>query len=191
MNAKVLEKHYARLTPRERAVLTLNAFGRKDEREVTRLIDAAPRVTLDAPDCGRELQRLAHAIECHALAQAEQAATLFFFTSLGDRTRNKHPDLDDPYTIEILAHNIVTRADGWRLFCDELGLDPVGALRITGADTLLSEMAESIARAITTDLDSLRAKMREQVQQAEAKLRTPEEIAADYRQFLMIARDPR
>jgi len=191
MNAKVLDKHHARLTPRERAVLTLNAFGRKDEREVTRLIDAAPRVTLDAPDCGQELQRLAHAIECHALAQAEQAATLFFFLSLDDATRSKHPDLDDPCTIEMLAYNIVTRADGWRVFCGELGLDAVGALRITGADTLLSEMAERIARAITIDLDSLRARMREQTRQAEAELRTPEEVAAEYRQFLMIARRPR
>ena len=186
MNAKTLTKQYTKLTQRERAVLSINAWGRKDESEAFRLIDAAPRVNLDAPDCGRVFQRLAFAIDWHALKQAENAANLFLLASLADadadRDTPKYPDSDD--TVRVITYNIITRADGWKIFCGELGLDPVGALRIASADPMLMDMVEKIARAVKPDLDVLRASLHATFKEAAAEPKTTEEIAAEYRALL-------
>lgn len=185
MNDKVLTKHYDKLTRRERAVLVMNAFGRKDERECARLLDAAPRVTLDVPDCGREWQRLAFAVECHALLQAENAAHLFFLVVVAHTDAQKYSDADD--AIRVTAYNIVIRAEGWCAFCSELGLDPVGALRSAGTDAALYELAESIAHRIVPNVDAIRQILKKTSEDPEP--RTVEQIAAEYRRFLSTTKE--
>ncbi len=188
MNAKPLEKQYAKLTAHERAVLVLNAFGRNDKSEATRLIDTSPRIELSAPACGRMFHRLCFAINWHCLKQAENAATLFLLSFIADA----EPDLDkypDPEgAVMVTAYNIITRADGWKIFCGELGLDPVGALRIASADELLLDMAERIARAVEPDVNEIRENLRATLKDAGAEPKTAEQVAAEYRAFLNVSR---
>ena len=178
MNAKRIEKHFDKLTQHERAVLILNCYGRKDEGEARRLIDSAPRVVLDAPDFGRTLTRLVNVVEWHCLKQAENAANLFLVGQFSDL------HAEDEMTqgaVEVCAYNFTTRADGWKLFCGELGLDPVGALRIASADAVLLDIAERIARAVNLGADTIREKLRETFPNIEAEPKTAEQIAAEYR----------
>jgi len=185
MNDKVLAKHYDKLTQRERAVLVMNAFGRRDDHECMRLLDTAPRVTLDAPDCGREWQRLAFTVECHAMTQVENAARLFFLVAVGNVAAKKYPDADD--AIQVTAYNIITRADGWRAFCSEVGIDSVGALRSAGADATLLEISENVAREIAPHVEEIRQILQKTFEDPQP--RTAEQITAEYRCFLRVTKE--
>lgn len=184
MNGKAIHKHFDKLTPRERAALVVNAFGRDDRVEINRLIDAAPRITLDAPDFGRTMMRLADAIRWHAQAQTANAANMFLVMHFEESER--YPDVDG--AVMVMAFNIITRADSWRLFCAELGLDPGGALKLAGADPLLLEWAEEVARAVNPDVATLREKLRVVVSDNQAELKTAEQVAAEYRALLNVAK---
>lgn len=182
MNSKTLHRYYDKLTKRERAVLTLNAFGREDKIEYMRLLDTAPYVTTRVVSCGREIFRLIAAVEWHTHKQTQNAALLFMTVGFVDA--DQHPDVD--VTANILAYNIIIRAEGWRVFCGELGLDPVGALRIADADAMILDVVEKYARAINPDVDAVRAKLRETFPQQHVEPKTVEESAAEYRALLNI-----
>lgn len=192
MKDKTLAKHYDKLTRRERAVLAINAYGRGDKTEADKLIDAAPGVTHIAPDCGRVVFNVVNAIEWHCLKQAENAASLFLLSIWAD-SQEWNEDGTSPFAdVAIAAHNIITRADGWKLFCGELGLDPIGVLKIASADVTLVDIAERIARGFAPDLPTMREHAHQRLVEAgiahdePMPLRTAEQIAAEYRELAQV-----
>lgn len=191
MNAKQIEKHLDKLTAQERAILIVNTFGRGDQTEANRLIDAAPRVNLVAPDCGRVIMRVINAIEWHCLKQVENAASMFLMFAWADEDRAAcDPKADfEGDALAATAHNIIARADGWKIFCGELGLDPVGAFKIVAVDVVLLETAECIARAVNPNPNAIWEKLRASFPRfADFEPKTAEHIAVEYRTLFSVGK---
>jgi hypothetical protein len=167
MNANAVARRYGTLTPEERFRLILAASGRGDEAERTRLLSAAPRITLAMPDhapFAQAFHELALLIFIELLdvaayysealdgadfaddeaeegeaAEREGAAELAKEGSRKRPTGERFLDLAQGF-----GFMLRTKADGWKLFCERLSVPPflvweVG--RLPGTDRLRRALA--------------------------------------------------
>ena len=150
MNASALTRHYSRLTAEERFRLIVAAGARGDDAERTRLVSAAPRITLAMPDhspFAQAFHELALLIfielsdEAAYFTEALDAADLADFADeeaeegeaaegegaaeLAKRGSRKRPTwqrfLDLAQAFGFLLR---TKADGGKLFCERLNVPP-------------------------------------------------------------------
>jgi hypothetical protein len=129
MNPATLARHYDALTAWERLPLLIAAEARADEVESDRLTRSAPKQVWQAPDYWSLLEGLEGLAKLYLLYQLDGAT--FFWQLLGaleqgerfhdDSNRQREDQLWK--MIKLVAHKIVVRADGWKLFCQELQVD--------------------------------------------------------------------
>jgi hypothetical protein len=134
MNTNGLARHYKALTPWERLPLIAAASVRADEVERNRLTRSAPTHDLRVPDywgLGEGLEELA---TLYLLHQLDLAALYWRIAGHLDRRplvraqkRNRRRRLRNG--LRMLAYRCVMRADGWKLLCAGLQVDPEGVLR--------------------------------------------------------------
>jgi len=148
-----LQKHYDKLTPRERLALIVAAMERGDENERRALIDAAPTALYRLPD----YQNLYDVLQLLALSylinQLHRAYSISTLAHVGEEN-------DAAYRgAKIAAYTFCVQADAWRAFCGELGIDQ-NAMIAGFEDALFSlEFAEKIAREFAFTFEETRAEM--------------------------------
>jgi hypothetical protein len=143
MNLNGLVKHYATLTPEERFRLIVAANDRGDEAESQRLISAAKRCTfsnMDYSPYAHALQELSmliflelleYAAECDDAHEqwSDAVSDLIGYKKSKRGVAKKESSGQIARTFETyLAHGFIlrTRAAGWKLFCERMGIAPFG-----------------------------------------------------------------
>jgi hypothetical protein len=147
MNANAVAKHYGTLTPEQRFRLILAASGRGDEAERTRLVNAAPRISLAMPDHSpyahafhelallvfiellEEAARYSEALDGANFAddEAEEAEATEGEAAGKPATDNtrKRPTWERLLDLALaFGFTLRTKADGWKLFCERLNVPP-------------------------------------------------------------------
>ncbi len=144
MNTRTLANHYSQLTAEERFRLIVAASDRGDEAERERLINASKRITfsdVDYAPYGHALQELAILIFLELVEEAAMYRGAFERWSDADTTGIIDGKKRTPATVKadtrthkdrafglFLAQGFMlrTKAAGWKLFCERMGISPFG-----------------------------------------------------------------
>src|SRR5262245_42830053 len=123
MNTKNLTKLYDTLTTEERLPLYLAAHWRGDMSEELSLRESAPTVTLRAADFAGHVLGVMTLHGWHKSDQAEHAAN-YFSAMYG--MRDADPGLMKTATLaaQKSAYTYSAALEAWRLFMQEIGVDP-------------------------------------------------------------------
>ena len=186
MNTNPLARYYTVLTPWERLALLVAAAGRADEAEGRRLAESAPKVGFRLPDYWGLAEGLESLAKLYLLRQLDAAA--IYWRVMG--VLNQEP-LEESAAeqqrhdrlwraVQTLAFRFVVRADGWRLLCRQLQIDPDVVLRdLPGYETVCQ--MEGVARLLACTAEEARACLREGAErEAAAKGESPP-VRQDYR----------
>jgi hypothetical protein len=128
MNTNGLAKHYHCLRLEERLPLLLAANLRGDDEEANRLSETAPRLVYRVPDdypfCNA-FRALGYQHLADVLAEATD-----YLLALSCFTHARDPALaEQVYGLARLnAYRLLTSLDGWRIFCEEMRVDPAACL---------------------------------------------------------------
>jgi hypothetical protein len=201
MNTDGLAKHYDQLTPQERFKLILAASSRGDQAERERLLNSARRITLSGPDYylyGDALHYLAHVIFTDLVEEAAHYRDCFALVcdegqgagSAGRKRKRESRDLaslwsvpDHPWALVLSAgFRLRTKADGWKLFCQRLGIDAfVLWADLPGFDRLQStlKLTDEIAFAPEGMVAMLNRRRPPDAPEITTVPLTPERIAAE------------
>jgi hypothetical protein len=202
MNTTNLARHYEVLTPWERLALLVAAAGRADEVEGRRLAQSAPKVGFRLPNYWGLADGLESLAKLYLLRQLDAAALYWRVMGvlnqepLGEETATEQQRHDRLWrAIQTLAFRFVVRADGWKLLCRQLQIDPVVVLReLPGCETVCQ--MEGVARLIACTAEEALAWLQEGAAgDAEAQEESPqerrqyrldsaEEVARSMRSFL-------
>jgi hypothetical protein len=123
VNANVLTRHYARLTPAERFRLILAAGARGDETEQNRLCRSGQLLTLNVPDYlpwAYAFDELAGMVFLEILEEAAKHHDAF----------DRWCDTDSARMFDLyLAQGFILKVKlaGWQLFCERLGISAFAA----------------------------------------------------------------
>ncbi|MBI4230993.1 MAG: hypothetical protein HY608_09190 [Planctomycetes bacterium] len=152
MTTKTLERVYENLTARERCSLIVQAGIRGDEEERERLVRSASSGTYLIADYASYANAFTVVRSFAIEAQLELAAEFWRHVA---RFESARPTADDPASEEavqqasdlmlVYAYMLTTWADGWRMFCSELGID-AEALGEAAGETDVRKTAEDMAR---------------------------------------------
>jgi hypothetical protein len=189
MNTDALAKLYDRLTPFERLPLIMAAVERGDDAEADRLSRSAPRMHVRLPDYhglgeGLLLLSLFHALGLLHLGLLQQRLTALavefeeFPVDPADKARaSRLRDL-----ARTAAYLFCVEADGWRLLCAELKIDPEALLKDLPYFEML-RISEESARASGWGAEETAAFLR-RCGRGEVEPRTAEDAAKAMRAFL-------
>ena len=202
MNTNSLSRFYDTLTPWERLPLLVAAAVRDDEVERARLIRAAPQQVFQLPDYWGLSQGLDDLVKLHLLEQLELAVHYWQLTARLDeeprcgnprRQRRRQERLGQ--LVRMLAYRCLVRADGWRLLCAELHLDPEVLPRALPGHEAVRQM-EQLARLEAFSAEEAIAFLREATEgdpaaggktsalQGGCRIETAADVAASMREFL-------
>jgi hypothetical protein len=154
MNTDQLARRYETLTPWERLPLIVAACARGDAVEADRLARSAPRNGFRVPDYWGLAEGLEDLAKLYLLKQLDLAACYWRFAAVPDREPRGRPSRQDRQRdarrwqlLKMLAHRYVVRADGWRLLCTEMHVDPVVLMKeLPGYDAV--QQMEQVARLL-------------------------------------------
>jgi hypothetical protein len=163
MNATNLVRQYDALTPWERLPLIVAAEGRGDVVECKRLARSAPRVNLGI--CWGLVQGLDLITRQYLLGQLDRGVvywrvmSMLNQESLSGRTRQVKKREERIWrAVETLAYCIVVQADGWRMFCRQLQIDPEVPLKeLTGREAV--SQLETLARDLACTAEEAHARV--------------------------------
>jgi hypothetical protein len=186
MNTDQLARHYETLTPWERLPLIVAACERGDAVEEERLGRSAPRNGFRVPDYWGLAEGLDDLAKLYLLEQLDLAALYWRFAAVLDREPLGRPSRADRerdercwQLLKMLAYRHVVRADGWRLLCSQMHLDPVVLLKeLPGHDAV--QQMEPVARLFAFSAEEALAFLRAQ---AEAVRPTEDETPAVRREY--------
>lgn len=155
MNASSLARSYDVLSPEERFRLLLAAGGRGDDVEHERLMRSAKRLTLSMPDhspYGHAFNELSILVFVELVEEAARYQDAFHradeVEELAYRTgRRTKRATDEPaersrferfFDLALAAGYVLrTKAEGWKLFCERMGVPPFHGLEdFQGMDRL-------------------------------------------------------
>jgi hypothetical protein len=166
MNTDPLARHYEVLTPWERLPLLVAASARGDAVEEDRLARAAPTNGFRVPDYWGLAEGLDDLVKLYLLKQLDLAAFYWRFAGLLERHSWDHPSRQERQRderrwqlLKLLAYRYVVRADGWRLLCAELHLDPEVLLKELPGYEAVQQM-EQAARLIAFSAEEALAFLR-------------------------------
>jgi hypothetical protein len=152
MDTKTLARHYDALTAAERMALELSALGRGDRAEHERLARSAPRVAMAVPHTFGLYLGLLQLGTLHLLEQLHWGAVCWqsaLVRAEADRDPGGRSGGVPAFAASrMIAYRCLVHAEGWRLFCGELGIDPDVLLRdLPGFDEVrrLHEQAREVA----------------------------------------------
>jgi hypothetical protein len=187
MNSDHLARYYQTLTPWERLPLLVAASARDDEVEEDRLARSAPRQTFGVPDYWGLAEGLDDLAKLYLLEQLDLSVAYWRLTGLLGQERLGRPSRAERQRekrqwqlVQMLAYRFVVLADGWRLLCSSLQVDPEVLLcELTGYQVVqqMEEVARLMAFSAEEALAYLRASA-EAVQPAEGDTPT---VRREYR----------
>jgi hypothetical protein len=130
VNANGIAKHYDALTALERFRLIWAAHKRHDAQEINRLLSAAMRLYFSQADVApfaTAFKELAHFTFLELLEEVAKLEDALQRWSEGDFIRGKKA-IQDRFRQLYLAEGFIlqTKAAGWKLFCERLGISPFG-----------------------------------------------------------------
>ena len=207
MNTDHPARYYEVLTPWERLPLIVAASARADEVEKDRLARSAPKIGFRIPDYWGLSEGLDELVKLYLLGQLDLAALYWRMTGLlaqepWDRPSRQERRRDERRwrLLKMLAYRYVVRADGWRLLCAELPIDPEVLLKeLPGYDTL--QQMEQVARLIAFSAEEALAFLRAEAEAArpaeegaravrrEYRIDTAADVARSMRAFLQARLD--
>jgi hypothetical protein len=136
MTMKQLARYYPTLTPWERLPLIVAASERGDAVERDHLVHSTPRHEFRVPDYWGLAEGLDDLAKLYLLAQLDLAAFYWRFAALLDQEPLARPSRQERQRderrwqlLKMLCYRFVVRADGWRLLCSEMHIDPVILLK--------------------------------------------------------------
>lgn len=185
MNSGHLARHYQTLTPWERLPLMVAAAERGDVVEEERLSRSAPRNGFRIPDYWGLVDGLDSLAKVYLLEQLNLAAWYWRMNGLLDREPLRRPSRKERQRderrwqlLQMLCYRFVVHADGWRLLCSQMHIDPEVLLKDLSGYESVKQMEES-ARLVAFSAEEALAFLR-----ADAEGRRPaeEETAAVRRQ---------
>lgn len=200
-----LARHYDKLTPWERLPLIVAANQRDDGAEAERLARSAPRQTMSVSDYYGLGKGVEEAVIWYLTEQLAAAAELWRGLFLCDqemaewerkarrRRGEEPPDLFAP-GVRLAGYAIQVFAEGWRLFCADMTLDPAALLKPFGCASII-DRAERTARVFAFDAGQALAYARTAGHGAgpagaapgerqEVRLVTPADVAAALRELV-------
>jgi hypothetical protein len=207
MNTDHLARHYEVLTPWERLPLIVAASARADEVEKDRLARSAPKNGFRVPDYWGLAEGLDDLVKLYVLKQLDLAALYWRLAGLleqepWDRPTRQEPQRDERrwQLLKMLAYRYVVRADGWRLLCAELPIDPEVLMReLPGYDAvqqmeqvarLIAFSAEEALAFLCAEAEAVRpAEEGERKVRREYKIDTAADVARSMREFLQARLD--
>jgi len=186
MNSDPLARHYGALTPWERLPLLVAASARGDAVEEDRLARAAPKNGFRVPDFWGLAEGLDDLVKLYLLDQLDLAALYWRFAGLLEQESWDRPSRQERQRqerrwqlLKMLAYRYVVRADGWRLLCAEMSIDPEVLLReLPGYDSV--QQMEQVTRLIAFGAEEALAFLRTE---AEAVRPAGEEAGAVRREY--------
>jgi hypothetical protein len=176
MNTNGLARLYDTLTPWERLPLLVAASARGDAVEEDRLARAAPRNGFRVPDYWGLAEGLDDLVKLYLVKQLDLAALYWRLAGLLEQEPWDRPSRQDSKRqerrwqwLKLLSYRYVVRADGWRLLCTEMPIDPEVLLKeLPGYDAV--KQMEQVARLIAFNAEEALAFLR-----ADAEARRPAE----------------
>jgi hypothetical protein len=207
MNTTSLIRQYDALTPWERLPLIVAAAGRGDDVEENRLAQTAPRVDFRVANCWGLVQGLELLARHYLLVQLDRAVIYWRVMNLLDKetlfgqTRKAKQREERLWrALETLAYRIVVQADGWKLFCRQMQIDPEVPLKYLPGHEAVSHV-ETLARNLACTPEEACVRLREAVgsdkslkgnappDASEFRLDTADEVARFMRKVLEAQRN--
>lgn len=166
MNSDQLARYYETLTPWERLPLLVAASARDDKVEEDRLARSAPRLAFRVPDYWGLAEGLDDLAKLYLLEQLDLSVGYWRLTGLLGQEPLGRPSREDRrrekrqwQLVKMLAYRSVVLADGWRLLCTQLQVDPEVLLReLTGHQAV--EQMEEVARLMAFSAEEALAYLR-------------------------------
>jgi hypothetical protein len=187
MNTTNLARHYGALTPWERLALLVAAAGRADEVEGRRLAESAPKVGFRVPNYRGLAEGLDNLVKHYLLRQLDVAAV--YWRVLGAWNQEPLPGETQKGTkrpdrlwraVQTVAFRFVVGADGWKLLCRRLRIDPDVVLRdLPGYETVCQ--MEEVVRPIACTAEEALACLRQEAERDAAAEGGSAQIRRDYR----------
>ncbi|GAB4540871.1 MAG: hypothetical protein Fur002_08330 [Anaerolineales bacterium] len=148
MNTKNLQKHYDKLTVKERFALIVAAGIRNDDQERAALLQSAPRKVFSYPHTNGLAEAFYFLATWHVMTQMGYAAAFYHLLAYdeiqGIKTDSVIISSDEMMTL--IQRRILEGRGAWRAICQEYGIDP--AKMLEGLPFIeMIEMTESIATA--------------------------------------------
>jgi hypothetical protein len=167
MNTDGLARHYGSLTRWERLPLMAAAWARGDAVEFDRLARSAPRSKARIADFVGLFLELCDLAKEYVLKQLDTAVVYWRLKDYldqqpvgGGRRRGRSQAKEHRRTLRLLAFFCVLRADGWKLFCEGLLIDPDVPPRKLPGYKAVQEM-EQDARVLAFTAEEAAAYLRE------------------------------
>jgi hypothetical protein len=206
MNTDALAHLYDQLDPFERLPLIIAAGARGDKTEQRRLSEAAPRKTWRTPDYYPLARALDKAVNYHLLMLLDLAAKFWQWWGMDavglfitDASSSNHSEQERSEGIcRYYASRFIAYFDAWRLFSNELHIDPevrlnfmigwamiVQTEKFARTQTFSPKEAEQFVRAETMPVPG-----DESMERGPVPVESAEEIAAGWhtvlREFLVL-----
>lgn len=123
MNIKDLQKHYDKLTIKERFALIVAAGARNDDQEREALLRSAPRKVFSFPNTYGLSDAFEWLAMWHVLNQLGYAASFYFLLFYDDgEIKIKGFEYND--AMLLIQRRILEGRESWRAICKEYGVDP-------------------------------------------------------------------
>ncbi|MEK6751603.1 MAG: hypothetical protein AABZ00_04995 [Chloroflexota bacterium] len=139
MNINAIQKHYDKLTTRERFALIVAAGMRGDEADRAALLRTAPRKTWSIPTTNGLAEAFNFLSMFHVMDTLRLETNFYFLLSMGDEEDGifEKMGITSMDALENIARAILANCEAWRVVCSEYGVDPVKILDpLPGADCL-------------------------------------------------------
>jgi hypothetical protein len=202
MNTNSLARHYETLTPWERLPLIVAARERGDAVEKERLAGSSPRHGFRVPDYWGLAEGLDDLAKLYLLGQLDLAAFYWRFTGVLDQEPLGRPSREERQRderrwrlLKMLAYRYVVCADGWRLLCEQMHIDPTVLLKELPGFEAVQQM-EQAARLLAFSAEEALAFLRAEAEASrlaeeparavrrEYKVDTAADVAQSMRAFL-------
>lgn len=130
MNIKDLQKHYDKLTVKERFALIVAAGARNDDQDREALLRSAPRKAFSFPNTYGLSDAFEWLSMWYVMNQLGLCASAYYLTTIvedeskltGVKIAGKPFNFGD--ALDILFKRIATNCEAWRATCKEYGVDP-------------------------------------------------------------------
>jgi hypothetical protein len=151
MNINAIQKHYDKLTVKERFAALVAAGMRGDDQEREALLRSAPRKTFSVPHTYGLSEAFISLSMWHVIDQLGYAVT-FYFLIFNDEIESdiQIEGFDFNDIMILLQRRILTGREAWRAICKEYGVDPEKMLEALPYTEMI-DLVELIVRAANHD----------------------------------------
>ncbi|MEK6753468.1 MAG: hypothetical protein AABZ00_14520 [Chloroflexota bacterium] len=156
MNINAIQKHYDKLTIKERFALLVAAGARKDDQDRDALLRSAPRKVFSFPNTYGLSDAFEWLAMWHVMNQLGLCASAYYITIVvedeseltGVKIAGRPFNFED--ALDFLFMRIMTNCEAWRAICKEYGIDPEKILEGLPYIEMI-ELSELTARAAYLD----------------------------------------